>query len=400
MAIQKLGKRLGTAVVVVWCAFPLLGNAQTGGGAFLAVEDGTSHGCIDVSKYNVSMMVVAIQGKRTDTFWKRSKTLGVKLDVVLTNQDGKLFTFPRGIQINAREISGDIATLPAKFTIMSKYSLYGDKAYVNVGLNVYMINIETASQAARGMTQLIEFSKNLPLPANPYVPGMQLFGDFVQKLVSDDIQSVEEKEPVAAFSFDLASSDEDVRNCPATGLREGINAVVFEHSGSGEGVLRLDDLRSHCYYFDEATSRMVYRRKANGTCSKDQRATVLRNPLVAFLVGKWSRSPASTNPVAALRGAKPVAPERQESGVGRVTDAGARLALNKHTRIGDLGEKLESANVKAIVDALSRQGAENSLETTLSGFDNTSPAARVIEAETALNLHVCALAGVSAGECP
>src|SRR5262249_52879745 len=133
MVIQKFWIGIGAAVVLGGCAFPLPANAQTGGGAFLAVEDGTSHSCIDVSKYNVSMMVVAIQAKRTDSFWKRSKTLGVKLDVVITNQDGKSFTFPRGIQMSAREISGDIATLPAKFTIMSKYILYSDKAYVNVG---------------------------------------------------------------------------------------------------------------------------------------------------------------------------------------------------------------------------------------------------------------------------
>ena len=235
-------------------------NAQVGGGIFLDVQDGFSHHCIDVTKHDISVMLVTLQAKRINKFWKTSKTLGAKFDVIILNRDGKEFKFPRGTLLSAKDIVGDIALLPIRAPIMAKYSLNGEdnKPYVNVSLDFYIINIEKLSEAVNGIFQFIEFSKSLPLPPNPYITGVQHFGDFAQKIVVENIRSVEEKEPAAKFSFDLPSSDRDVESCPSTALRNGLNAVMFSFDGDAQpGIIALEDYGKYCYSLERSSGRIL-----------------------------------------------------------------------------------------------------------------------------------------------
>jgi hypothetical protein len=377
---------------------PILAHAELGSGVFLEIQDGITHNCIDVTKYNVSMMLVTIQVNRTNTFWKKSKTLGAKFDVILLSQEGKPFIFPRGTQLSARDIIGDIALLPIKSSIMAKYSLVDDKPYVNVSLNLYVINIEKQSQAAGGIFQFIEFSKSLPLPPSPYIQGVQLFGEFAQKVVNENILSAEEKEPVAIFSFDLPSSDEDVQNCPLTGLREGINAVMFSYSGDPQdGVLPLEDYSKYCYFFESASARILYRPKKNNACDMNGEPTILRNPLVAFLVARWSKSPASARPVVMLPGLNPLELSQRQP---TLTDTAVDLAVNRLAKTYEEDIKLKSANVKKIFEAInSREAKTASLQSVIENLHSANPATRVLETEAAVSLHLCSIAGIPAVEC-
>jgi len=377
-------------------------NAQIGGGAFIPLESSSNHACIDVSKYKVSIMVVTLQAKRTDTFWKKSKTLGAKFDVVITNQDGKAATFPRGVQLTAKDISGDIALLPAQFPIMSKYTLNDSRPFNNISLNFYIINLEKESDAVKGILHFIEFTKSLPLPPNPYLQGVQLFGDFAQQVVNNNIQSAEEKQPVATVSFDLPSTDEDVKNCPPTGLREGPNAIMFEYPESGAGILRVDETSNYCFYYDQPSSRIVYRKKSANLCNLNDPPTILKNPLVAFIVSKWSKSPTATSLDIVLGNVRTDAQALPSAKWMKITDSDTKLALGRRvasTRMTDL--KTESENVKTVFRGLNNPGDWTTVQTKFFTPDaSTSTAARVIEAETAINLYYCALVGINAAACP
>jgi len=372
-------------------------NAEVGGGVFLQVEDSSSHSCIDITKYDVSMMVVALQAARTESWWKQSKTMGAKFDVVILNKEGKEFTFPRGALLSAKDIRGDIALLPIKYPIMSKYSLTGDQPYVNVSLNFYLISSETLSQPINGVLEFIEFSKSLPLPPNPYVQGVQHFADFAQKIFSANVRTAEEREPVAIFSFDLPSSVEDVRQCPGQGLREGINAVMFSHPGSTQdGFITLGDYTRYCYHFDAVAARILFRPKKPEGCDLQAPATPLRNPLVAFVVSRWSKNPAGTSSVAAVSSINPaMASPHGSSSISTSAD----LAVSKLNRGDAAAADVRSDNVRKILNVLNGGASTSDLRTTVESLGQTTNPARVREAETAINLHLCSLAGISPVEC-
>jgi hypothetical protein len=82
--------KLITVIIALLGTFAVnLCRADIGGGVLLQVEDGSTHACIDVTKYDVSMMLIALQAARTNTFWKQSKTIGAKFDVVFMRENSR-----------------------------------------------------------------------------------------------------------------------------------------------------------------------------------------------------------------------------------------------------------------------------------------------------------------------
>lgn len=389
--------RLVTLTVALFLIVATTCRADVGGGVLLQVQDSSAHACIDVTKYDVSMMLVALQAARTNTFWKQSKTMGAKFDVTFLNKEGKEFTFPRGALLSAKDISGDIALLPVSFPIMAKYSLMGEQPYVNVTLHFYLVNAETISQPVNAILGFIEFSKSLPIPPNPYVQGVQHFANFAQKIFSDNVRSAEEKNPVAIFSFDLPSSAEDVRDCPIAGLREGINAIMFSYAGlPEEGIIPLSDYSKYCYELESTSRRILYRPKKGDACDSQAPSAVLRNPLVAFVVSKWSKNPAATTAAAVLQEIKP-AQRPQQQGLS-ITKGSADLVLSRLSRTDEAAADVKGVNVKTILDILNAGNLPDDARSASTLGDVNAPA-RVREAETAVNLHLCSLAGIAAFEC-
>ena len=398
---------LSLLIVAILCGAPDAAPAQSlGGGAFIPIQDGSNHDCINV----MQSTVLTAQVKRTDTFWKTSKSLGVKVDVKILNQASQAFDFPRGRELSVSDYTGDVGLLPMMFPVMAKYELIDPndrKAYVNVGLDVYVINIERMSGVANGVLSFIEFSKNLPLPANPYSQGVQLFGDFAQKIVDADIQSSPDKLPAATFAFDLASSASDMTKCEKQSnsswryptLREGIVAVMWDHDGKPEdGFIRVSDVDKYCYYPTQS-QRIAFAPKVNNACAPGAPQRALNNPLVAFAIDKWSTDPNAVKATSFRVGGLPgvtVTPALSQSAAVAVV----------HRKVSDTGQdttltgfsEMNPAGVKIYFDAIESDELSKQVEAALK--NSGQKAAIIREAETAIALHRCALLGISASNCP
>jgi hypothetical protein len=367
-------------------------TARAGEGTFIEVEDGTKHECIDVTKYDVSMMLVSLQAKRTRTFWKESKSLGSRFDVTILNSDGKDFTFPRGVMLDATDIVHDVALLPIRFPLMSKYSLTGDKPYSNITLTFYVVNVEQLNAVTNAVSEFIDFSKSLPLPPSPYIQGVQHFADFAIKIFKDNLKTVEDAQPVAAFSFDLASTDEDVGACPATALRNGIHAAIFSGDSSEEGVISVSDASKYCYFIEPTSGQIMYDVKSSSGCSVAISHKPLRNPLVAFFATRWSKPGAQTNlssVVGLFNGGK-----IEQRGPG-LTRSNVELALSKVRQT--YGTAASTENVIEIDRALRSSSPERM--SNLAQAEKSAGAEQIRAAETTLSLYLCGVAGVSLALC-
>jgi hypothetical protein len=75
-------------------------------------------------------------------------------------------------------IRADIPLLPITYPVMSKYSLIGqdNNPYVNIELDLYLLTLQSQSSGFKDLMSVINFASSLPLPANPYVTGMEYFG--------------------------------------------------------------------------------------------------------------------------------------------------------------------------------------------------------------------------------
>lgn len=401
--MRKIIAAFSCSALLACSTLPAL--AAPGGGVRVAVEDITNHDCIDVSKNDVSIQTFALQAKRTRTFWSTSKLLGGKFDVILTNADGKPVTFPRGIQITAKDIHGDVAMLPVTYPVISMYALQETRKdpagketpayFKNIELDFYVINIEGTSSAAKNLFQLIDFAKSLPVPPNPYTQGINAFGDFAKKVVDLNVNSTEEKQPVAVYSFDLASTAAQARACPATGLREGINLILFEPTGSGDGYIPIADVGKNCYWANAATSQIEYRPRIAGKCAANGPAKTVLNPLVALLVAKWVKADA----VAAL-----AVPNVNTASTATFMKAPA-ISNDAITRLmaGEKGKfhpGVDSGSVKSLTDIFNgRNGLVQFKNAIAPAGAPTISAAKAAQAQTAINIRNCALLGIKAENC-
>ncbi|MFC5526174.1 hypothetical protein ACFPPA_10505 [Rhodanobacter ginsengisoli] len=297
--------QFGLAAVLLAIMWPCAwANADSisdiSGGAFVPITDGTDHSCIDVSKNLISMNLVSAQVQREQSLWQKllykHQSLGVKFDVVITDAKQQPFDFPRVKKLSPMGQFKDIALLPMQFSIMSKYALFGSNKtpYNNVELDLYFVQVDTKSAAIKALDNLINFSKKLNLPPNPYVVGVGYFGDFANMIWQQDLHNGESVSPDATFNFDLAANDIQAAagKCPDRGLSTGVQSVVWDYDGKGSGeFIKVNDLNKYCFWYDRATSRVVFDGKGSGAtnCSVEQTATAkpLENPLVTFVVDAW-----------------------------------------------------------------------------------------------------------------
>lgn len=279
------------AITIVAATTPATA-AEFGGGAILHIEDGAPNTCVNASQSLVSMQLASVQVDRHQTWWKellaKKKALGVKFDITLTGADDQLFTFPRAKQLKAPPGGGDVATLPMGVSLMSRYRLNdgAGKEYKNVGLDLYFITVEDKSDALTVFNSLADFTKSLPIPANPFTTGIGYFGDFTNKLVDGSLRKGAGPDPDAAFTFDLASTAQQTTLCPFGYLREGVQAVVYDVSFPPDtSVIKISEVDKYCYWFDPNLRQVRFAPKS-GACATAMPAAArqLNNPLVAFVV--------------------------------------------------------------------------------------------------------------------
>jgi hypothetical protein len=197
----------------------------------------------------------------------------------------------------------------------------------------------------------------------------------------------------------LPSSDRDVESCPSTALRNGLNAVMFSFDGDPQsGIIALEDYSKYCYSLERSSGRILYQPKRDNVCDSSTAPTILRNPLVAFIVTSYSKDPTT---VAALLPEHTIKALPLSVPSQTITDVAADLWVSKTARHHAFAmDEIRADNVKSVFNALNAPDANTeALRSTIESLPSANLAARVREVETAIALQLCSLAGISAADC-
>jgi hypothetical protein len=399
---QEIGKQTSIGLVITIVGLLELNSANAAsvhGGTFIDIEDGSQHDCVNISNHLISMTLVQAQLQRSQNWWESfilsKAALGVKWDVNLEDESGKLFDFPRAKMLSVSATRSDIGLLPMTLPIMSKYRLVGADSvpYNNVSLDLYLVNIEKESVAFKDFTALANFSSSLPVPANPYITGVEYFGNFVQKIIDQNIQQGAQPQPDASFSFDLASNEEQVKSCPRQALREGVQAVIFDYDGTlDRQMIKAEESANYCFWYVSGTSRILFSsRPAGGSAcaaSPPGESKQLNNPLVAFLVSPWPVAGTSAASPSAVTSANKASPVDAKVAVGAIE----QFAVASQ-RVLPAGTSLSGGKVAAVFNAATAKTSSTT------GFAASVAEANPDEVAAALALKRCALVGISASAC-
>ncbi len=394
---------LRTGVALLMALGGALASAQlTSGGAIIAVDDGSDHACIDVSRNLVSIMLANAQLQRSQSWWdallKSKAALGVKFDVKIQNASGAAFDFPRAKQLSVSSRRSDVGYLPMQLSVMSKYPLVDDRkvAYDNASIDLYLITIDKKSAAFDDLMTFINFSGSLPLPPNPYITGMEYFGKFAQQIVSQNLSAGPDQNPVASFSFDLAANAEQAKPgaCPRGALRAGVQAVVFDYEGTpAPDMIRVSDADQYCYWYDTSKNRIMFRAQQGAACPSTRPADAqgLGNPLVAFIVSPWPSSDAPLPAAAALDGQKP-SPVKFQPTAASID--GFAAIIKTH---GPATAAMSGLNASTIKDLYA--GLTQTKPTATPVLDHALAAATSTDLAAALALKRCAIVGIQPQDC-
>jgi hypothetical protein len=386
------------------------GAINPSGGRFVAVDDGVRRQCININTSVVSMFILGVKAK-THTSWlpswvSSSRDIGVKVNITMTDPltQNPTFTFPRAVKLKTSG-STNIVTLPVVYQLLTKYSFINrsntpPSPISNISIDLDFINIEKTGALATAILSLIDFSKNLPVPPNPYSTGAQLFGQFANTLIQQAAAGSADDTPVATISYDLSTLDA----CGSRELREGTTALIIDYSGQDmDGVIATSDAEKYCYYYSEATREVTYAAKPQPAqdCSQPGMAgaphKALNNPQIVYSVNSYAR-PGTTVAVRAppgdtLKGAIAL----DDAAVG---NAARHLQQERFGYDSDLA-KAES-NIKAFGQALSEGRTALPAELQGESHDQTlirMPASRAIEYDTARAIARCQRIGVSPDQC-
>jgi hypothetical protein len=387
------------------------GTANPGGGVFIAVDDGTPRQCINVNTSVVSMFVVGVKA-RQNTSWLpswlvSSSAVGVKINVTMLDPltQNPTFTFPRAMKLKPTT-SSNIVVLPMIYTLLTKFSFMNSSSnpphpISNMSLDMDFIDIERGSPLSTVMLSLIDFSKGLPLPPNPYSTGVQLFGQFVNNLIQAAASgSSGDDAPLAAMSYDLSSLD----TCGKRELTEGTTALVLDYSGNDtRGVIPTSDVGKYCFYLgNESEVTFAPKKQPNLDCEHqtgmaDVAKSTLNNPQIVYTVNSYLKQ----GPQFALRSTLAPALPTNIKLPNMTVD---KLAENlQQSRLGyDTSVATSRRNLVAWNTALN-QGM-SSLPTDFNGENQGAsiirlPASRAIEYDSVRALTRCLRIGIPAERC-
>jgi hypothetical protein len=399
-------------VVLISCAHAQVSGAPNpSGGVFIAIDDGTPRQCININTSVVSMFVIGIKA-RQNTSWLPSwivstSNVGAKINITMLDPltQNPSFTFPRAVKLKPNG-SSNIVTLPVRYTLLTKFSFINTSnnpahPISNVALDMDFINIEKSGALATVMSSLIDFSKNLPLPPNPYSTGVQLFGQFANSLIQQAAAGSTDDVPLATMSYDLSTLD----SCGRRELMEGTTALILDYKGGDtNGVIATSDAGKYCYFLG-SNDEVTYAAKSEPTLDCDHQTgmarvpkTALNNPQIVYAVFSYSKQGTSV----AVRFA-PVNP----SVTAHSFDSAAVSKLAENLQENHLGYDANTITGKKNIEAwgLALNHGISALPSDLVGENEGQsiirlPASRAIEYDTARSIARCDRIGISADQCP
>lgn len=385
------------------------GASNPGGGVFIAVDDGAPRQCINVNTSVVSMFVLGVKARQNTSWlpaWVVSTAdVGVKINVTMLDPltQNPTFTFPRAMKLKPTG-SSNIVVLPMVYTLLTKFSFINANnnpphPIANMSLDMDFINIQKATPLATVMSSLIDFSKGLPLPPNPYSTGVQLFGQFVNNVMQSAASgSSADDAPIAAMSYDLSTLD----TCGKRELTEGTTALILDYQGNDTtGIISTADVGKYCFFLGN-NNEVTYATKPQLGADCDHQTGManapklpLNNPQIVYSVNSYLKP----GPQFAVR-ATPVKQETKQAPAIEVYTLAKDLQQTRADYDANLAASRK--NLQAWNTALNE--GVSALPADLKGeVQNNStlrlPASRAIEYDSVRALNRCQRIGIPADRC-
>lgn len=272
--------------------------------------------CVVPGKYRLTIQITSQRIANVDTSgifgWFKDPANGVatEFDVKLTspsdNTETRTFPAAKTVSVDGSN-AGSVIRVVNQFAPIRQMNLQVKApdgtplAFASIDADVFMV-LKTGDSAAAKLVGILEKIGGA-VPADPWAPGLQLYGNLADQVLTSFATSDDSSQrlPLASISLQLAT---DANSCDGM-LHDGVNVIVGEAPNglqprTGEAIVQLSKLDNECLYATNLIDPdIVFADKVNGACptNKPDGATILGNPQIIFKVAAFPIDTATRQPL-------------------------------------------------------------------------------------------------------
>lgn len=290
---------MAVVMILIFCSLTnRVFAANSDGAVVVRIPDGAASRCINASTDQVWLSMRRVILEKKVRHLTNEKYAGVVVNTTISGDTGTKtakIAFPRMVEARIEDYApGHGISIPVEFGLLEGFRLSHSFAkYSNIDFDINVIKGLERNGWGKALNALVEITKKLPIPANPFTEGFQFFADYANSVVDASIQERETgnlKQSVIHLSF---SPD---GQCKKQAFEStGTIAIIFAASGTeNDGFVDIGKINNteYCWAAEirPAFSVKFGKRSKNGKCVA---TTAIRNDYYGFYLNAIPKSVSS-----------------------------------------------------------------------------------------------------------
>jgi len=173
----------------------LCANSATAenGSVIIRLSDGASSRCINPSTDQIWLTMRRVIINKESTLFTKEKYAGIIIHTTINGRTGSQtakIMFPRMIEADIEKSSdGHGVSIPVEFSLLQGFQLKTrDNSYTNIEFDFKVIKNKERNNWGDALNALVNITKNLPLPSNPFSDGFLFFANYANSLIDTSLQ--------------------------------------------------------------------------------------------------------------------------------------------------------------------------------------------------------------------
>jgi len=234
-------------VVVIGIGLLLLGSGgawaeSKSGATIVPVEDGLPSGTFNLKTDAASIYLEKAVLFKNNGWFTNDKEVAITAKMGINsrkkNSSSTTLTISRVYKFDVATYDDGRIEIPLKsLPLLDTFNLSGDDYLVtSVVMDLYLSKKKEKSDFTKTLETVIEVSKKIPIPTNPYADYATVFGDTFSQVVEKAIDEGADTVPFASFGLRFLQGEK----AAAFTERPGVHAIVVASSARDAGVISLE----------------------------------------------------------------------------------------------------------------------------------------------------------------
>lgn len=232
---------------------PTYAEQFLGGATIVPVRDGLTNTVFEIKTDAASLYLEKAVLQKENGWFTNDKEVAVTAKLNINsqkkNRTSSTLTICRVYKFDVSLYEDGRIEIPLKsLPLLDSFQLSGDDYVVtSVVANIYLSKKREKSGFSKTLETLINVSKKIPVPGNPYIEYASVFGDAFSEVVEDAIQEGAETVPFATFGLRFLQGPKAINFTE----RPGVQAIILGQASNKKGIVNIESMDKTKLQYDD-----------------------------------------------------------------------------------------------------------------------------------------------------